>query len=137
MFFAFFPCNHSPATCIADSLACSLAIKDSNLMQAVEENILSNFEELFYIPESFKGKGAIFTTAGEGFMYAALMAKILKKQKFLNCVDRLVAYTTNSSNMSVDKSLIFNNLIVRKIPEEQMMRADECYMSEQYLEAIV
>lgn len=79
MFYAFFPCNHSPATSISDKFACSLALKSTEVVSSIERNVTLNFEEIFYIPEQFKGNGILFSTASEGFLHSCVAAKKLKQ----------------------------------------------------------
>ena len=51
MFFAFFPCNHSPATSISEHISSSLAPKDMLLSSEIEKTVTKNFEGIFHIPD--------------------------------------------------------------------------------------
>lgn len=81
MFYAFFPCNHNPATSIADSLANGTSIEQGRLYDEIDSKTLNCLENFFYIPKQFHGNGIMFSTASEGFMNSCIQAK-LRKQTF-------------------------------------------------------
>lgn len=124
MFYAFFPCNHSPATSLGDHFASGLSLKTPSIVKAIENNVTSNFENLFYVPEQFKGNGILFPTASEGFFHSCVAAKKLKQRAHPTLSDKFVGYTTTMCNIAVEKAISFANLVVRKVPMERKGLAD-------------
>lgn len=97
---------------------------------------MKSVSDFLKVPDTFTFS-ALYNSAGEGFNVANFAAK-MKKQRECgeSVIDRQVAYQTTQSNVVVERSFMFNNLKVTKVPMERKGLGDQYPMSPEYLSDI-
>ena len=114
-----------------------------NLNMQYEEKALDWMADMLDLPDWFKrqngAQSAIYSSAGDSFLNVALAAK--NRQRMVNpeadLIDKQVGYMSIVSNVAVERSIKFSNLIVHCLKDNREWNiVDEFIMKTEEIEAM-